>query len=73
MTSHSFSKTAFYSTLWSKIEKNTDVSTGPLAPPFARSLALLTHSLAPDGSLRLLAHFAHGKEVFYNEINASIT
>ena len=51
------------------IEKNTDVSTGPLARPFARLLAPLTRSLAPDCSLRSrpplhslvrsLAHFAH--------------
>ena len=52
------------SALWSKIEKNTDIY-GPLAHPFARSLAPLTRSLAPDCSLRSraplrsLAHFAH--------------
>ena len=56
-------------TLWSGTNKNKDVSTGPLARPFARSLAPLTRSLAPDCSLRsrpplrslvrLLAHFAH--------------
>ena len=55
--------------LWSGTNKNEDVSTGPLARPFARSLAPLTHSLAPDCSLRSrpplrsfarsLAHFAH--------------
>ena len=55
--------------LWSGTNKNRDVSTGPLARPFARSLAPLTHSLAPDCSLhsrpplrslvRSLAHFAH--------------
>ena len=55
--------------LWSITAKNTDCSTGPLARPFARSLAPLTHSLAPDCSLRSrpplrslvrsLAHFAH--------------
>ena len=33
--------------LWSGTNKNRDVSTGPLARPFARSLAPLTHSLAP--------------------------
>ena len=42
--------------LWSGINKNRDVSTGPLARPFARSLARslapLTRSLAPDCSLR---------------------
>merc|ERR1712002_1419306 len=57
------------STLWSRTAKNTGWSTGPLARQFARSLALLTHSLAPDCSLRLhpplrplvclLAYFAH--------------
>ena len=39
-------------TLWSKTAKNTDCSAGPLARPFARSLEPLTHSLAPDYSLR---------------------
>ena len=38
--------------LWSRTNKNRDVSTGPLARPFARSLALLTPSLAPHYSLR---------------------
>ena len=37
---------------WSETAKNRDVSTGPLARPFARSLAPLTRSLAPDCSLR---------------------
>ena len=56
-------------TLWSITAKNTDCSTGPLARPFARSLAPLTCSLAPPCSLCLhallrslvcsLAHFAH--------------
>ena len=32
--------------LWSKTAKNTDCSTGPIAPPFARLLAPLTCSLA---------------------------
>merc|ERR1719204_2538565 len=55
--------------LWFRLVKNQDVSTGPLAHPFARSLAPLTRSLAPDCSLhwrpplrslvRSLAHFAH--------------
>ena len=55
--------------LWSGTDKNRDVSTGPLARPFARSLAPLTRLLAPDCSLRSrpplcslvhsLAHFAH--------------
>ena len=55
--------------LWSITAKNTDCSTGPLARPFARWLAPLTHSLAPDCLLRShpplcslvrsLAHFAH--------------
>ena len=54
---------------WPGTAKNRDVSTGPLARPFARSLAPLTRSLAPDCSLcshpplrslvRSLAHFAH--------------
>ena len=57
------------SALWSITAKNRDVSTGPLARPFTRSLAPLTRSLAPDCSLRSrpllrslvrsLAHFAH--------------
>ena len=34
--------------LWSRTVKNTDLSTGPLAHPFARLLATLTGSLAPD-------------------------
>ena len=38
--------------LWSGTNKNRDVSTGSLTRPFARSLAPLTHSLAPDCSLR---------------------
>ena len=37
--------------LWARIIKNPDESTGPLARPFARSLAPLTRSLAPDCSL----------------------
>ena len=55
--------------LWSETNMNRDVSTGTLARPFARLLAPLTRSLAPDCSLRsrptLLslirsrAHFAH--------------
>ena len=32
--------------LWSGANKNRDVSTGPLACPFARSLAHFAHSLA---------------------------
>ena len=39
-------------TLWARITKNPDCSTGPLAYPFARLLAPLTRSLAPDCSLR---------------------
>ena len=53
--------------LWARSTKNPDVSTGPLARPFARSLAPLTRSLAPHCSLcsrallRSLAHsFARG-------------
>ena len=55
--------------LWSITAKNTDCSAGPLACPFARSLAPLTRLLAPDCSLRSrpplrslirsLAHFTH--------------
>ena len=49
--------------LWARTTKNTDWCTGPLACPFARSLAPLTHLLALHYSLRslvrLLAHFAH--------------
>ena len=46
---------------WSRITKNPDVSTEPLACPFARSLAPLTHSLAPHllcycAPLRSLTH-----------------
>ena len=37
--------------LWSGTNENRDVSTGPLARPFARSLALLIRSLAPDCTL----------------------
>ena len=55
-----------FMTLWSKIIKNPDCSTGPLARPFARSLAPLTRLLAPDCLRPLLrsltcslAHFAH--------------
>ena len=40
------------SALWSGTNKNRDVSTGPLARPFTRSLAPLTRALAPDCSLR---------------------
>ena len=49
--------------------KNSDMSTGPLACPFAHARAPLTHSLAPPCSLRSraplhsfvcsLAHFTH--------------
>ena len=49
-------------TLWSKTTENLDGSTGPLAHPFARSLALLTHSLAPHCSLcscATLCSFVH--------------
>ena len=54
---------------WCIITKNPDLSIGPLACPFAHSLAPLTRSLAPHCLLRscallrsfvrLLAHFAH--------------
>ena len=56
-------------TLWSRITKNPDESTQPLARPFPRSLAPLTRALAPPCSLcshtplrsfvRSHAHFAH--------------
>ena len=56
-------------TLWSRITKNPDVSTGPHTRPFAHLLAPLTHLLALPCSLcshallhsliHLLAHFAH--------------
>ena len=36
---------------WSRTAMNRDVSTGPLARLFARSLAPLTRSLAPDCSV----------------------
>ena len=59
------------SALWSGTNKNRDVSTGPLARPFARLLATLTRSLAPDCTLYsrpllhslvgLLAHYAHSR------------
>ena len=57
--------------LWSGTTKNKDVGTGPLACLFGRSLAPLTHSLAPPCSLCScaplrsficsLAHFAHSQ------------
>ena len=63
-------------------------STGPVARPFTRSLALLTHWLAPHCSLRSRAPLrsfvrslarslthsrARGKEMFFYEMNASIS
>ena len=51
-----------HTALWARLTKHTDWSTGPLARPFARLLALLTRSLAPHYSLcsraplRSLAH-----------------
>ena len=68
-TEHGYSFLAV--ALWSRTAKYTDCSTGPLARPFAHSLAPLTRSLATDCSLRSrpplrsrslvrsLAHFAH--------------
>ena len=45
---------------WARTNKNRDVSTGPLARPFARSLAPLYGLLTPLRSLvRSLAHSAH--------------
>ena len=41
--------------LWSKITNNPDVSTGPLALPFASLLAPLSRSLTPPFLLRLRA------------------
>ena len=38
---------------WGRTAKNWDVSTGPIARPFARSPAPLTHSLASHRLLRL--------------------
>ena len=39
--------------LWSKTTKNSDVSTGPLVRPFARSLVPLTQLLSLPCSLHL--------------------
>ena len=57
--------------LWARSTKNPDERTGPLAHPFASSLAPLTCSLAPHYSLclrtllrslaRSLTHFAHSQ------------
>ena len=49
---HSLQSVFSSSPLWSKITKNPDVNTGPLALPFAHSPVLHTHSLAPHCSLR---------------------
>ena len=59
----------FCVSMWARITKNTDWSTGPLARPFARSLTPLTRTFAPHYSLCLraplrslpcsLTHFAH--------------
>ena len=56
---------------WFNKAKNRDVSTGPLARPFARLLAPLTRSLAPPclvcsraplhSFICLLAHFTHSQ------------
>ena len=35
-----------FKTLWARLTRNPEVSTGPLVRPFARSLALFTHLLA---------------------------
>ena len=58
---------------WFRSAKNRVVNTGPLACPFARSLAPLTHSLAPPCLLCSraplcsfvcsLAHFTHSQAV----------
>ena len=42
--------------LWFRTTMIRDVSTGPLAHPFARSLAPLSHLLAPHCSLRSFVH-----------------
>ena len=57
--------------LWDRITKKQDYSNGPLACPFARSIAPLAHLLAPPYSLgsraplrslvRSLAHFDHSQ------------
>ena len=47
------------SALWSRMIKNSDVSTEPLARLFAHLLARLTCSLALPASLRSLTHYAH--------------
>ena len=41
--------------LWSRTNKNRDVSTVPLARPFART----AHPFACSGRLASLTHFAH--------------
>ena len=41
-----------WSSPWFKTNKNHNLTTGPLARPFARLLALLIHSLAPHYLLR---------------------
>ena len=74
-TAIAYSDAIATATLWSGTNKNRDVSTGPLARPFDRSLAPLTRSLAPDCSLcshpplrplvRSLAHFAHSLALGY--------
>ena len=51
------SRSSFSSALWARITMNTDWSTGPLARPFAHSLAPLTRLLAPHYSLRSRAPF----------------
>ena len=55
--------------LWSRIIKNPDENTGPLACPFAHLLTTLSRPLAPHcllrsraplrSLIRSLAHFAH--------------
>ena len=78
LSSPSFSAVA----MWFKTAMNRDVSSGPLALAFARSLAPLTHSLAPLYSLywrSFLRSFAssltlsrtYGKEVFVQDKYAS--
>ena len=65
-----------YGLKWYEIDA---YSTGPFAPPLTRSLAPLTHSLARYATLIcLLARSlsrsrAHGKEVYFYELNAWIS
>ena len=48
----------FFNALWSITAKNTDCSTGPLARPFARSLAPLTRGTVNDWMAILSVFFS---------------